>query len=265
MAHLLKLYGLHIKYNIKAQMQYRVNFVTGLFTNFYAYFLMYTSIWIITNKFKMIDGWDYNDLILLSALNLFSYSIASTFLFDYVYGLERYINDGRFDRVLVRPIFPMYSMIFDGFSWSGIGQILVSCIFLGVSVVTVDIDWSLFKAFYFVASVIGAVLIQSAALIFFGSLSFWLKKSFTLTQILFINFRTVINYPISIYGTLFSSVLTFILPWAFINFYPAAYLLDKPVTYPKLYLLTPVLGVLLFTFSILLTRMGIRKYNSVGS
>lgn len=262
---LMRLYYLHIKFTIKAQIQYRTNFITGIFTNFYAYFLIYISISIITFRFKEINGWEYDELVFLAALNLFSYSIASTLLWDFVAGLENYINDGRFDNILIRPIDPIYSMIFDGFSWSGIGQIIVSFFFLFISISNVDVEWTFFKICYIIISIIGSILIQCAALIFFGSLSFWLKKSLTLAQLLFINFRSVINYPISIYGTVIKGLLTFILPWSFINYYPAVFILDKQDPYKFNYLLTPIIGLLFFSFSVWLTNLGIKKYKSVGN
>jgi ABC-type uncharacterized transport system permease subunit len=40
----LKLYLLYIKYTVKAQMQFKTNFIIGSFANFYTYFLQYITI-----------------------------------------------------------------------------------------------------------------------------------------------------------------------------------------------------------------------------
>lgn len=252
-----------MKYMIKAEAQYRVNFITGIFSNLYTYLLMYMSIWILTHKFKTIAGWDYHDLTFLLALNLFSYSIAVTILYKYVSGLEKYINDGKFDRVLIRPLNPMLSMIYDGFAWMGIGQIIVSTIFLLNSLRYVVTDWDAYKVLVLVSCLIGGVFIQSGALIIFGSLSFWVKKSYDLSVIVFYNLKSFINYPLSIFSDFIQITLTFIFPWALINYYPALYLTGKSES--NLYLLTPIMGLVILLFSIAFTQFSIKKYKSVGN
>lgn len=261
----IKLFLLYIKYLIKAEAQYRANFITGIFANFLTYFLTYMSVWVITNRFQSLSGWSYNDLVLLTALHLFSYGIASTFLWGYIYGLENRINDGSFDKVLTRPLDPVVSLALEGFAWTGIGQILVSGLFLIGALVSGNIEWSVYKAFVLVMSILGAILIQCAAHLIFGTLSFWMGKSFSLANVLYYTFRYFINYPLTIYGKWIRYTLTFILPWGFINYYPAVYILDKKETHAHWYIYTPVLGVALFVLSIVFSKLGIKKYESVGN
>ncbi|AZS16347.1 ABC transporter permease [Paenibacillus lutimineralis] len=261
----IKLFILYIKYLIKAEAQYRANFITGLFANFLTYFLTYMSVWVITNRFDSLNGWNYNDLVFLTALHLFSYGIASTFLWGYIFGLEKKINDGSFDKVLVRPIDPVVSLSLEGFAWTGIGQIVVSSFFLIGSLVAGDIEWSFYKAIVLILSIIGAILIQCSAHLFFGTLSFWMRKSFSLANVLYYTFRYFINYPLTIYGKIVRYTLTFILPWGFINYYPAVFILDKKELHADWYIFTPILGVVLFVLTIGFSKLGIKKYESVGN
>ncbi|WP_312027649.1 ABC transporter permease [Paenibacillus cucumis (ex Kampfer et al. 2016)] len=261
----MQLYFMFMKSTIKAEYQYKTNFFFGLFANLYTYFLTYMSIWILTHKFSVIDGWNYNELVFLTALNLFTYAIAITVLYHYVSGLENYLLEGRFDRILVRPINPIISLIFDGFAWMGIGQLLVSSVFLINSMLALDIHWTAYKIIVFVFCLIGGVLIQGAALMIFGTLSFWVKKSYSLSVILFYNLKTFINYPLTIFGPFIRNVLTFVLPWALINYYPAVFVLGKQDELSMGYLLTPIVGTLMMIGAILLTQIGVKKYNSTGS
>lgn len=265
MFYFLKLYGLHIKYSIKAESQYKTNFISGIFANFYTYFLMYMSIWILTNKFKVIDGWNYKELIFLMALNLFSYAIAVSVFWGHLSGLEASINNGNFDRLLIRPIHPIISMVYNGFAWTGIGQIIVSTIFLISSISGLDVEWSTYKIIALIACIIGGILIQASAQIFFGTLSFWIKKSMSLTNVLYYTLRNFINYPISVFGGVIKFILTFIMPWAFINYYPALYILGKNNEQSSYYIFTPIIGLLMLFLSIRLTNKGISKYESVGN
>lgn len=200
----LRFYGFYIKCVIKSQAEYKANFISGIFANIYTYFLTYFSVWIITHRFTSIAGWEYYDLIFLTGLNQFSYSIAITGLFYYVSGLEQYINENKFDIVLLRPIHPVLSMVFDGFAWMGIGQIATSTVFLAYGIMNVPVDWDAYKIAVLILCLIGGVLIQAAALIIFGTLSFWVSKSYALSTILYYNLRSFINYPISIFGSFIS-------------------------------------------------------------
>ncbi|BBB89576.1 MAG TPA: ABC-2 family transporter protein [Methylomusa anaerophila] len=265
MLYLLKLYGLHIGYFIKADSQYKANFISGIFANFYTYLLMYLTIWILTHRFQSVAGWNYQELVFLMALNLFSYAVATTALWKHYYQLGENINNGNFDKFLIRPLHPLISMLFYGFDWTGFGQIIVSGIFLGASIFSLGIDWTAYKIIVLLVCIIGGILIQAGAMIIFGSLSFWLKKSMNLGNVLFFTLRNFINYPVSIFGGGISFVLTYILPWAFINYYPALYILDKPSEQNGFYLYTPVVGLFILLLSLWITNTGISKYQSVGS
>ncbi|WP_082084152.1 ABC-2 family transporter protein [Paenibacillus beijingensis] len=60
-------------------------------------------------------------------------------------------------------------------------------------------------------------------------------------------------------------MLTFIIPYAFVNYYPAAYLLNKNETSSYLYLGAPAIGIVMFIIAYLFWFTGIRSYKGTGS
>ena len=63
-------------------------------------------------------------------------------------------------------------------------------------------------------------------------------------------------------------MLTFVIPVAFVNWYPCLYLLDRedPFGFPAWFALAPpVVGALLFGVAALAWRTGVRRYTSTGS
>ncbi len=58
--------------------------------------------------------------------------------------------------------------------------------------------------------------------------------------------------------------LTFVLPFAWVAFYPAAWFVGGE-KFGKVALLTPLVGVLVFGGAALLWRRGVRNYVSTGS
>ena len=80
--------------------------------------------------------------------------------------------------------------------------------------------------------------------------------------------ETLTNYPITIFPKAIQFILTFLLPFAFLNFYPASALLGKaiPQGYPAILpFLSPLVGALVFALSVLLWNWGLKHYKSTGS
>ena len=101
-----------------------------------------------------------------------------------------------------------------------------------------------------------------------GTLNFWIVRTYSIFYALTWNFRNFINYPISIYGKFIQVLLTFVIPFAFINFYPVKYFLDKKgdtLFHPILQYGTPIVGIVLFLLAYKFWTMGVNRYESTGS
>jgi ABC-2 type transport system permease protein len=62
--------------------------------------------------------------------------------------------------------------------------------------------------------------------------------------------------------------ITFLVPFAFIKYYPVYYFLDKTgdtLFFPILQYGTPVVGLVLFFLAYQFWRVGVNKYESTGS
>jgi ABC-2 type transport system permease protein len=78
--------------------------------------------------------------------------------------------------------------------------------------------------------------------------------------------RTFVTYPITIYATAIQVVLTVVVPFAFVNFYPAAVLLGKDgQAFPGwVGWLTPVVGLVMFGLAYRVWMRGIDRYQGAG-
>jgi ABC-2 type transport system permease protein len=77
----------------------------------------------------------------------------------------------------------------------------------------------------------------------------------------------MVLFPISIYDTGVRVFLTFVLPLAFVSFYPAGFLLDRPEYADTMYLvwLSPLVGMGVFALSLFVWARGIAAYSGTGS
>lgn len=116
--------------------------------------------------------------------------------------------------------------------------------------------------------VLGGSMVQAASLIASSTMSFFTVGSNPVMDFLLWDMKQFTNYPITIFPKGIQFILTFLLPFAFINFYPASALLGKsiPDGYPAVLPgLSPLVGLLVFILSILMWNRGLSHYKSTGS
>ena len=267
MRRFLHLYWLYIKIFFKSRAEYRVSFWLGIVANFYTYFITFLNFWIITSRFKNIGGWDFEDMSILYGLNLFTYAVAGTFVWYNVYHLEKEIVSGGLDRYLLRPMGIIEQLICSRFGETFMGQIIVTIVFLVSALLTKSSILSIGSILYFFIVLVSGTLLQMGAMILVGSLSFWTTRSLEIGEVFYYELRNLTHYPLTIYPAWIKYLLTWIFPWAFINYYPSLLLLGKKVSRWEFLLgvASPVVGVLVFLFSLFVFHRGLKRYCSAGN
>lgn len=110
-------------------------------------------------------------------------------------------------------------------------------------------------------------MIQAAGFVFTAVPAFWIGESEGLYRLLYKNLTEFIQYPLSVYHRGIRELLTFVLPYAFINYYPVQYFIDRQegICPGILRYLTPLVGCGVFLLSRLFWRLGLRAYSGAGS
>ena len=102
---------------------------------------------------------------------------------------------------------------------------------------------------------------------FCGSMSFWTRSPANFTDMVGELFERVSMYPLTIYPRWAQALFTFLLPLAWITFWPVKDLLEPgtgilPV---PMAVITLAVGLLLFVGSCGVFRAGMGRYESAGS
>lgn len=138
----------------------------------------------------------------------------------------------------------------------GIGTLAYAWAKLGLTVTPLALLKTL--VFLVTASLI-MIALQNAA----AASCFWIQNSFYVLDLAF-KFRDYAKYPITIFSPVFKFIFTFIMPIAFIAYYPSLVLL-RPDAVPLLSWLSPLIGCLFFFLSYKLWMYGALKYSGTGS
>ena len=103
------------------------------------------------------------------------------------------------------------------------------------------------------------IALQNAA----AATCFWIQNSFYVLDLAF-RFRDYAKYPVTIFSPIFRFIFTFVMPIAFIAYYPSLVIL-RPHEIPLLSWLSPVIGILFFWASYKIWMHGAMKYSGTGS
>ena len=263
----LGLYWEFIKIRLKTMVEYRSNTIWTGIAEACGYTADFLVIWIMISKFHNIGDWNAYEVIFLYAINLLTYSLSSMFLYRTCNNLSFQIRTGEFDDIITKPTNPFLYLCCSGFMYGYYSHISVSIFFICFCLAKLGVTLSISKIFFLILSLIGGALIQGAMNLFTTVPSFWMVKNTALRSLTWSG-RNFIEYPISIYHKSIQIILTVILPFAFISFYPAQYFLGKSdflMFHPIFQFLTPVVGVILFALAYMFWCFGIKHYNSSGS
>ena len=252
---------------VKSMLEYRLTTLIDIFTYILNFGVGYVSTWVLLSKFKSIQGWTLYEVFFLFNINMVASGISGLFFSGPMRGMEQMLQYGDFDMVLIRPMDPLFFTLIGRPNFTSFSSLILGTGVFILCFTHLAIHLTILKIVFLLAAILGAALIQAAILVIIGTMSFWLVKN-TATYSLLNCFNNFIDYPISIYNKSIQAFLTFVIPVAFVNFYPVHYFLDKTgdnLFSPILQYGTPVVGIVLFFLAYQFWRIGVDKYESTGS
>jgi ABC-2 type transport system permease protein len=254
--------------NFLTLMEYRLNFFIWLAFSLVLHGTAVVTIWVMMQRFPMMNGWDWQEVIFLYALFMLAHTINNTLFFT-VGNVPWDIQEGRFDRYLVRPLNPLFQVISQpGQIWPD--EIAIALAFFAVVQALVHLQWTPAVVVLLLGAMCGGALIDFAIQLAVATLSFWVIRLDTLRWVVMSLENDFTRYPISIYNRAVRIVLSYIFPFAFMNYFPAATVLHKTsegayAVNPALGWLTPVVGLVWFSLAYAFWKIGLNRYQSTGS
>jgi len=264
----LKIAMQSLKMSILARLQYRIDTIVTILAVFFREATGIVVIYLTLMKFDKINGWDVNEMLFLFSLLFLTYSIIVV-LFADLRDFSRMIREGNLDRLLVRPRGLLAQLISNNADiMAACGHGLLGIVLFIVSAGKVGIEWNGTTIMYYIVAIISGVLIQGGIFIIFSALSFYFIETSSIKEIFYWNVRKFAGYPISIFNKFIQAIMIYIVPFAFVNYFPAQYLLRKPdmASYPAVYIyISPIIGVSLYGIAYVFWRISIKRYTSTGN
>ena len=143
-----------------------------------------------------------------------------------------------------------------------------AALILGLAMISLNQVWTWDKLLFSAITLIASTLFFSGLFVFGAGVSFWTVESLEAMNIVTYGGQYMTQYPMHIYPRWLRSIFTFILPMAFINYYPALWLLGKtdPLGGPAwLAFLSPLVCAIVFVIGVRFWWYGVRHYTSTGT
>ncbi|SEN66487.1 ABC transporter permease [Lihuaxuella thermophila] len=258
----LRLFIEYFKQYMKTRLEYRWDFVAQFATDFLFQAVNLVFILVVFQHTKSLNGWNQSEVIFIYGYFLIPWAVFSAFfnLWDFN---ERYIIRGELDRVLTRPVHSLVQVIMETMSPESLLGVLTGLIVMGYAMTDLHLHWSWTDPLLFLLFTLGGVAVYAGIYIALTSISLYTDSKTDIQPIIF-NIGSYGRYPVNIYHRVIQFALTWVLPFAFVGFYPASFLLDQE-QWKGYALITPLVGAVYLAIGITCWNRGIRHYRGAGN
>lgn len=260
--HAMLLFGYFTQY-AKVQFGYRADFLISLGTSFAATCFQLAFVILLFRNIPQLAGWRFPEVLFLYGFSLIPYGLFNVISLNlYNFG-NNYIIEGKFDRVLLRPVSSLFQVLFETFRIEALQEVAtgVYCMWWGSR--SLGLVWTPGKFAMLFLFVICAAAIYVSIFVMLTTVSFRFEDRIGVSPPVW-NVIAFGRYPLTIYNGVVQFVLCWVIPFGLASFYPSVRLLGRTVT-PEYARLVPVVAAAFLTIAISLWTLGSRHYTSTGS
>ena len=259
----LRLYRLFLVQYLKTIMQSKVDFLMGFSAFFMNELLGILFLSVVFSQIPSLDGWMFYEILFIYGFAQIPRGIDHMFT-DLIWILANdMVIEGSFDRYLLRPINPLFHICADRFQPDGMGELVIGAIIAIVAASHIAITITPLWVIAFAASILLGTVIYTSIKLLFASLAFWVKDSGPILQVAY-NSADFAKYPITIYNAPIRFIMTFIIPFAVVAYFPAAAFLGKEPLWRSIGL-EAIVAAIAWVAAYGIFKLGTTRYESAGS
>ena len=133
---------------------------------------------------------------------------------------------------------------------------------LGVS--HCDIRWNLWKIVCLVVFLVECCVIRVCMIWIASCASFWMESGKNSLNFFAISIGEMAKYPLTIYPPILRGIFGYLIPYAFVSYYPVGYLLGKSGMGVGV-IVMPAVCVVMLGAAVLVMKRGLGRYESCGN
>ena len=257
------LFGEYFSQYAKMRMEYRGDFIVSTLTSFAATVFALFFVVVLFEKVPSLAGWTLPEEIFLYGFSLLPYGMFNVISLNlYDFGND-YIIEGKFDRVMLRPVSTLFQILFEQFRLESMQEIATGLFCIAWASSHLHVHWTVTKVLLLAFWGICAGVIYVSIFLLLTTISFWFEDRIGVHPPVW-NVIAFGRYPLSIYSGAVQFFLCWIIPFGLASFYPSVRLLGRGVT-PQYLPFVPVVAVGFLALALFMWKLGTRHYSSTGS
>ena len=247
----------------KVRVSYRGDFFVSLATSFAATMFSLSFVVVLFHKAPELAGWHFEEVLFLYGFSLIPYGIFNIISLNlYDFG-NNYIIEGKFDRVLLRPISSLFQVLFETFRIESLQEVATGVFCMWWATRHLGLPWTPAKFGMLLFFGLCAGIIYISVFLILSTVSFWFEDRIGVHPPVW-NVIAFGRYPLSIYSGVVQFFLCWIIPFGLASFYPSVRMLGRTIS-PQYAPLVPVVAIVFLTIAISLWNFGARHYSSTGT
>ena len=251
----------------RSEMQYRVSFVFRVLGSFVLTVIDFGAVAVLMSRVPQLAGWHFGEVALLYGLAAVCFALAEMIAgaLDF---FDTFIQAGTFDRLLTRPISPLMQAMAEGFSLRRLGRAAQGALVIGISIRALGMTWTPDKLLVLALALVSGTALYFAIFVLSAVFCFWTVQGKEATHLFTYGGEFIVMYPLDVYAGWLRRFITFVLPLAFVSYYPALYLLDRPdpLGLPNWSrFVSPLVAAAVSALARYAWHQGIHHYQSTGS
>lgn len=248
----------------RGQLEYRVSLALQIAGVAALTLVDLLAIVVIFENVPALDGWTLEEIMFLYAVATISFAFT-----DLVVGhldlFPEMIRDGTFDLILVRPLPSLLQVVASDFSLRRVGKILQGVGVLVYALLHVDVDWTPARALLLPLAIASGAVLYAAIWIALATIAFWIVDAIEFVNAFTYGGSFLSQYPITIFGRWLRGLVLFVVPLAFVAYFPVRALLGKDGLGPaELGYATPVVAAVAAVVAYAVWENAVRHYRSAG-
>lgn len=263
----LAIYGRLVGASIRARAQYRVSFVLDFVAQLVGATAEFLAVVVLFAHLPRLGGWSLPEVAFLYGVAGVSFALTDM-LVGQLDTFDQTIRSGSFDVLLVRPLGSLFQVAASELALRRLARMAQAGVVLTYAIANLHIDWSPGKVALLVVTIPSGTAIFAGVWIAGAAISFWTTEIREVMNAFTYGGSYLASYPLNLFGPWLRRFLAFVVPTAFVAYYPCLVILGKPdpvVGRPWLGLLSPLVGVATLSIGRLVWQAGVRRYRSTGS
>ena len=259
----LRLFGQYFVQYCKVRLAYKADFFISVASTLVATVFGLALVFLLFRRAPEIAGWTFDEILFLYGFGLIPLALFNVISVNLYYFGQLYIVEGKFDRVLLRPVHSLFQVMNEQFRLEAVGDAAVGVALVIYAGSKIGLELTPTQWLIGVGAVLCGFAIYLGVFLILTCVSFWAEDRVGVIPPVY-NMLTFGRYPLDIYNPLIRFLLSWIVPFGFAAFYPSAKLLGHS-EHDRVFLALPLVAAVCLTVAVLLWNRGARNYSSTGS